>query len=108
MNILFIAKYKSSLEKKPTEAPKTEKVAEEKIKNNIPIEEIEDLATKLSQFADKESEKEKIVEELKNMSFDKDMKPTSSVSKLTEILNFTSDVGTENYVRVGFRHLKVD
>jgi len=81
-----------------------EKVTD-KEKNLIPNEEIEELASKLSQFANVESSKKDIIDELKKMSFDKNMKPTSDLSKMTKILNFTSEAGTENYIRVGLRHL---
>lgn len=70
-----------------------------------PIAELEELGEKLSQFGRVEYNKKDIIKELSNLTYNKDYEPISDLSKLTQLLNFTSDEGTRNYVRVGLKHL---
>lgn len=73
--------------------------------NIPPTEDIKELADKLSQFAGVENKVGEIETEITNLKFDDKFEPISDLTKLTSLLNFTSDEGTKNYIRVGFRHL---
>ena len=73
----------------------------------IPQEELKDLADKLADFA-RTYNKDLILDLLIKSKYDKNFNIVSDVSELTKALNFTSDVGTLNYVTVGLRHVKLD